>query len=79
MNIEHLKRLCNWVACRNMGGEMVEASSFTKEYLGFSKISQAELDDLCSLANDYLCPMYDGSFVVNSMGEIMPIKLKEAM
>ena len=52
--------------------EMIEAPNYRKDYLGYSSISQKELNIICEIANDYWKKMDSPLRIGNSMGEIIP-------
>jgi hypothetical protein len=63
-------RLCQWLRDQT-NGDMVEHPGYCKDYLGFLRISQEELDVLCDIASMYLCDLEGNQFIINSMGEII--------
>lgn len=56
-------------------GEMIEARDYTRTYLGFPSVSQADLLMLCTLTNLYLAHVHSRWYVQYSMGEIIPLKV----
>lgn len=56
-------------------GEMIESHNYRKEYMGFNKISQKELNAICEAANCYYSLMGSSLRIGNSMGELKPGKV----
>lgn len=78
MKEENVKKAIDWLYDLH-NPEMIEAKSYTKSYLGFNKISQKELDDICSLLNVILVLAFNSIEIIritNNMGEIIPIRRK---
>jgi len=79
----NLIRLCQWLQDLNCG-EMIEAPGYKRDYLSLpgperppdEGIGQKELDQLCLLANAFLVDYWEGYLIGNSMGEILPGKMK---
>ncbi len=62
---DNLIRLCKWIKDLSSGDSV-------HTYLGFERISQQELDNLCRIANTDLVNIFNGSYLIgNSMGEIV--------
>ncbi len=65
---KNVVRLCHYIQDRR-DGDFIESRNWKVDYLGFERISQSELDNLCLLAYSYL--LEDGEDIMNSMGEII--------
>jgi hypothetical protein len=57
--------------------DFVESKNYTRNYMGFDKISQKELDSLCRAANEGFKLKGSNLRVANHMGEVCPIYKKE--
>lgn len=55
-------------------GEMIEAPSYTRTYLGFPQVSQKHLTRICVIVNLILAFEKSAYRITNSMGEIIPYR-----
>jgi len=71
--VEDIIKVLQWCEDRK-SGEMIEATGYTRDYLGFNHvISQKSLDIICALVSPILIRANYSFTIGNHMGEIIPI------
>ena len=71
--VEDIIKVLQWCEDRK-SGEMIEATGYTRDYLGFNRvISQKSLDIICALVSPILIRANYSFTIGNHMGEIIPI------
>lgn len=57
-------------------GEMITRKNYQKDYMGYSNVSQNDLDYICKFANLWWDFIGSPLRITNSMGEIIPATKK---
>lgn len=71
--IEKLILTLRWITDVERG-EMIEAPSYRRNYLGFPQVSQTHLTRLCVIVNLVLAFEKSAYRITNAMGEIIPFE-----
>lgn len=73
--LDKLRLILQWIQDVEHG-EMIESRNYRRTYMGFDQVSQVDLFKLCEDANAALVHAGSQYRVGNSMGEIIPGRVK---